>query len=301
MTAPLPHRNGVGPSCVALPPGSWLTVSAFLIERFPKVTPTEWAQRMARGEVRDETGACIDWHSRYRTNARIWYYRQLAEEARVPFEEHVIYRDDWIVVADKPHFLPVTPGGRYIEECLVARLKRKLGLDTLAPVHRLDRETAGLVLFSIQPHTRGTYQALFRERAVDKHYEATVRANPALRFPLQHRSRLEDAEHFMQMRQVPGEANSETHLQLIATHGNKARLRLQLLTGKKHQLRVHCAALGMPILHDQIYPQLQAHGQDDYARPLQLLAKSLRFTDPFTRQPRAFESQCTLMPLDAAE
>ncbi|MFT3734077.1 MAG: pseudouridine synthase [Rhodocyclaceae bacterium] len=299
MTAPLPHRNGVGPSCVALPPGSWLTVAAFLIERFPKVAPEEWAQRMQRGEVRDESGAMIDWHSRYRINARIYYYRQLADEARVPFEEQVLYQDDWIVVADKPHFLPVTPGGRYIEECLVARLKRRLGIDDLAPVHRLDRETAGLVLFSVKPETRGTYQALFRERSVEKHYEAVVSQNPALSFPLQHRSRLEDADHFMQMREVPGEANSETLMQLVETDGDKARLSLQLLTGKKHQLRVHCAALGMPILNDLIYPTLQAHGQDDHARPLQLLARSLAFKDPMTQRAHVFESMFQLMPLNS--
>jgi tRNA pseudouridine32 synthase/23S rRNA pseudouridine746 synthase len=190
--------------------------------------------------------------------------------------------------------MPVTPGGRYLQQTLLVRLKRSLGIDTLAPVHRLDRETAGIVLFSVQPATRGAYQGVFSQRTATKHYEAIAPWRPDLAWPLTRRSRIEEDEHFMQMREVPGEPNTETRIEVMQVRGDLALYRLSPVTGRKHQLRVHCAALGMPIVGDLIYPMLMAQDSDDHAHPLQLLAKSLAFQDPVTGQPRRFVSQRAL-------
>ncbi len=299
----LPTLNGVSPSCVALPHGPWPTVLAFLAERIPAVTEADWAARMARGEVRDAQGLPIAPDAPYRSQTRVYYWRSLPFEHRVPFEERVVFQDDYLVVADKPHFLPVTPKGRYLQETLLVRLKRKLGIDTLVPMHRIDRETAGLVAFTIQPHTRNAYQSLFRDRVVSKVYEAIAPINPALRFPLLHSSRLEESPRFMAMHEVEGAPNARTEIELLEQANGWGRFRLKPITGQKHQLRAHMAALGMPILNDQIYPELlpalPPEVAPDFSRPLRLLAQSLAFDDPITGQPRAFHCGRGLaLPLD---
>ncbi len=298
MTRPLlPTRDGVSPSCVVTPAGAWPTLLDFLAERMSAVTRTEWAQRLARGEVLDDGARPVPPDAAFRARLRLHYYRSLPDEPVVPFEESVLYQDDWLVVADKPHFLPVTPTGRYVQQSLLVRLKRRLGIDTLSPIHRIDRETAGVVVFAVQPATRDAYHALFRERAVTKTYEALAAAPGERDFPRVHRSRVEEDGHaFFRMREAPGEPNSETHIDLIEQRGDQARYRLQPLTGRRHQLRVHMAALGLPLLGDQFYPRV-LRGPDeaeDYRQPLQLLARSLRFTDPLTGEMREFESRRTL-------
>ena len=286
----LQTRHGVSPSCVGLPAGAWPTFTDFLVERFPAIGRDVWLERMAASLVADEFGGIVTPERPYRGHMRLYYYRALELEARIPFEATVLFQDEHLVVADKPHFLPVTPSGHYLQETLLVRLKNQLGLDSLIPIHRIDRETAGLVLFSVQSLERDAYQSLFRRHEVTKHYEAIAPWRPGLAFPLLRKTRIVEDEPFFRQREVPGEANSETHVDVIETRGDSARYALSPVTGKKHQLRVHMNALGMPIFNDRMYPPVQATPDDDYARPLQLLARSIAFTDPISGQPRRFES-----------
>ncbi len=298
MNSPPEHglvtRHGVSPSCVGLPAGHWPTITDFLVERFPAITRAVWLQRMQDGLVIDEFGAAVTPGRPYQGHMRVYYYRAIDDEPRIPFEETVLYQDEHLVVADKPHFLPVTPSGSYLQETLLVRLKNRLGIDTLIPIHRIDRETAGLVLFSVQPAERDAYQALFRQRNVAKHYEAIAPWRQDLRFPLTRQSRIVEDEPFFRQLEVPGEPNSETHIDTLEIKGDKARYALSPVTGKKHQLRMHMNALGIPILNDRMYPPVAHTPDDDYRYPLQLLAKSIAFTDPVTGQPRQFESRLSL-------
>lgn len=297
MNAPLPTRDGVGPSSVWLPQGNWQTLLQFLSERFAEVDPAIWAARLQRGDVVDETGTPLTPDVPYRGGARIYYYREAPDETPIPFEETVLYRDRHLLAVDKPHFLPVTPAGRFLRETLLARLKRKLQLDFLVPIHRIDRETAGVVLLSIEPETRGAYHAMFHRREVEKTYEALAPWRPALAFPATRRSRLVAGEPFFRMREVEGEPNAETRIEVLDVFGETARYRLTPVTGKKHQLRVHMAALGLAIRNDPCYPQLQADKGDDFSRPLQLVAKTIAFIDPLTGEQRRFESLQRLGPM----
>jgi len=267
-----------------------------LVRRFPGITPEVWQARMEASEVVDEHGVLVTPERLYQPHLRLYYYRALGIEPRIPFEETVLFQDDFLVVADKPHFLPVIPSGRYVQETLLVRLKRRLGIDTLSPIHRIDRETAGLVIFTIQPATRGTYQDLFLDKAIEKHYEAIAPWRPELALPLTYRSHLEEnPERFMQVREAEGEPNSETRITLLEVADKSARYGLSPITGRKHQLRAHCAALGIPILHDQIYPMHLAENTDDYTKPLQLLAKSIAFRDPISGEQRSFSSTRKLL------
>lgn len=254
---------------------------------------------MIAGDVFDASGHALLVDAPFRARSKIFYFRSVPLELPIPFEEQIVFQDDYLVVADKPHFLPVTPAGRYVRQTLLVRLKRTLGIDTLAPIHRIDRETTGLVLFSIQPSTRAAYQQLFRERAVKKIYEAIARWQPSLTLPMVVRSRLVEAASFMKMQVVEGEPNAETRIELLKIEGALARYALYPSTGQRHQLRVQMESLGMPILNDRIYPHHlpeAADGeQEDFSAPLQLLAKSLYFVDPITGQERAFDSRQSLL------
>jgi tRNA pseudouridine32 synthase / 23S rRNA pseudouridine746 synthase len=291
---PLPVRNGVGPSCVALPPGDWPTITEFLVQRFPAIARSTWEARMLAGDVVDEHGVPVTVTRPFKPRLRLYYYRSLESEPRIPFDEAILHRDEHLLAVDKPHFLPVTPVGKYVQESLLVRLKRNLGLQDLAPLHRIDRETAGIVLFSVQPATRAVYSALFADRAISKHYEAIVRWPEGHALPNTHRSRLVSDEHFMRMKEIDGEPNSETHFRLLVERDGLAHLDLSPVTGRRHQLRVHCAALGIPILNDAIYPELRPEGVDDFDHPLQLLAKEIDFRDPVSGRDRRFTSPRSL-------
>jgi len=291
---PLPMRDGVAPSYVWIPAGSWAGMLEFLTARFRDIDPAIWRARMARGDVVDERGMALAPDSPCRRGACVFYYRELDGETPIPFSERLLYQDEHLVVADKPHFLPVIPSGRFLHQTLLVRLKKKTGLQHLTPIHRLDRETAGVVVFSCNPATRGAYQALFRQRAVHKEYEALA---PAMRdkvLPLTYRSRMVDGTPFFRMKEVAGEPNSETRIDLIEQRGRFALYRLQPLTGKKHQLRVHLAALGIPIVNDAFYPEALPCKADDVTMPLQLLARSIAFDDPVTGKARRFVSERSL-------
>jgi tRNA pseudouridine32 synthase / 23S rRNA pseudouridine746 synthase len=282
-------RDGVSASRVGLPHGHWKTLGEFFAIRFPDVPAHRWAERAARGEVMDEQGQRLSPGSPYRGGASVYYYRERAHEERVPFDEKILFLDDELLVVDKPHFLPVTPGGRFLRETLLVRLKRSTGLETLTPIHRLDRETAGVMMLSVNPATRSLWQSLFRQRAVEKRYEA-VAADSHLSFPLERLSRIERDEQFFRMREVAGEPNAHTRIERAGRHGEHVLYRLYPVTGKMHQLRVHMNALGLPLLNDGFYPVARPAGADDFTHPLKLLAKSLGFTDPLSGEYRYFES-----------
>ncbi len=289
-------REGVSASRVGLPYGHWKTLGDFFATRFPDIPLELWSARAARGEVVDERGDRLSLHSPYRGGAVVYYYRERAVEDNIPFEAKILSLDDELLVVDKPHFLPVTPGGRFLRETLLVRLKHQTGIETLTPVHRLDRETAGVMLLSVNPATRSLWQSLFRQRAVNKQYQALAPSpiNSPWRFPLERQSRIVRDTQFFKMRETEGEPNSHTRIELIEDRGDHALYHLYPLTGKMHQLRVHMNALGLPLLNDGFYPHARPAGQDDFSRPLKLLAKSLGFTDPLTGKHRFFESDAQL-------
>jgi tRNA pseudouridine32 synthase/23S rRNA pseudouridine746 synthase len=293
MTHVPPAIDGLRASRLQLPPGPWRTVLEALCVRFAAIDRAQWLDRMARGRVLDADGRAITPETAFRAGAEIHYYREVDDEPRIPFEETVLFSDEHIVVADKPHFLPVTPAGGFVTETLLARLLRRFDNPELVPLHRIDRATAGLVLFSANPDSRARYQALFPERRIDKHYEALAPALPGIKFPLTRSSRLERGEPFFRMRESEGEPNAKTRVDVIERGNDRWRYSLTPVTGKKHQLRVHMAALGAPIANDPVYPVLRTE-MEDYSRPLRLLAKSLAFVDPLSGVERQFESRFSL-------
>lgn len=301
-------RNPEAPvaSRLQLPPGPWSTLLDCLCARFPAITRETWIDRFARGRVQDPAGMPLPPDAPHRPGAEIRYFREVTDEPAIPFEEAVLHADADLVVADKPHFLPVTPAGRFVGETLLARLVRRLGNPELVPLHRIDRDTAGLVLFSANAATRDAYQSLFRERRIRKRYEAIAPALPALSFPRVRESRLAAGEPFFRMQETAGAANSETRIDVIARSALVQRedgvarddglwtYALEPVTGRKHQLRVHMSALGAPILNDRLYPRLAPEAADDHAHPMKLLARALEFRDPVSGALRRFESRLKL-------
>jgi tRNA pseudouridine32 synthase/23S rRNA pseudouridine746 synthase len=245
---------------------------------------------MDRGRVVDGEGRWVTAETTYRVGLEVHYYREVSDELPIPFQEVVLHSDADLLVADKPHFLPVMPSGAHVHETLLGRLIRRTGNHALVPLHRIDRETAGLVLFSANPDSRARYQALFRERRIEKRYEAIARALPAIEFPCTRSSRLAVGDPFFRMQEVEGPANCETRIDVVAREEGRWRYALTPITGRKHQLRVHMAALGAPIANDGMYPTLRQRVPGDYSSPLQLLAKRLSFIDPVSGIARSFSS-----------
>jgi len=292
-------REGVAASRVGVGDGRFPNVLAFLAHRFPAVA--DWPRRLARGDVLDARGRPLAADARCAAGDLLWYWRDPPPEARVPFELELLHRDEHLVVVDKPHFLPAIPAGRHLRETALVRLRHALGIATLAPIHRLDRETAGVLVFSVRPADRGAYHALLRERAVHKVYEAIAPWRAELAQPLLARHRLEQQAGggFMQVRLAPGEPNAEALIEFVERVGpGLALYRLSPRTGRTHQLRVQMNALGAPIVGDRIYPTLWPEpapdAEPDWSHPLQLLAREIAFTDPVTRQERRFASRRTL-------
>lgn len=326
-TAPLPVRNGVGPTRLRIPADTPSTVVDFLRTRFPHLAEASITQRIHDREIVANDGTVITATTPASDHEFIWYYRTVPNETRIPFDIDVLHADEHLVVADKPHFLPTTPGGQFVQETALVRLRNLLGIPELVPLHRLDRATAGVLLFSPNPATRGAYQQLFEQRHVTRYYQAVVAlpspANLYLeRFPLTFRNRIvktkgvitADVEAYPVAESGRIEAprigkrrrshapttgpNAITQCELLDHHDHDgatlAHVALYPQTGRTHQLRIHLAALGHAIVHDRFYPDLLDHAPDDYSKPLQLLASGVAFTDPLTGQPREFTSQRNL-------
>jgi tRNA pseudouridine32 synthase/23S rRNA pseudouridine746 synthase len=302
---PLPMRNGVKASYLFLPHDvrhSERTLLEFLCVRFSFITEQAWRARLNSGFVLAQDGTILNEDAPYRAGEKIYYYREIsrADEPRIPFDEQILHIDEHLIVVDKPHFLPVIPSGRFLQETLLTRLRLRpelqhLNVADITPIHRLDKDTAGVMLFSHNRATRGAYQSLFQFKQVNKVYEAIAPTRVDLNYPLEVASRLQrHAEHFYLTEQVTGEPNAFTTIELIDNRGAHSLYRLHPTTGKKHQLRVHMMGLGMPLLNDGLYPVALPMDVVDYEKPLKLLARSIRFVDPITQQERRFESQLQL-------
>ncbi|WP_309814131.1 RluA family pseudouridine synthase [Pseudarthrobacter sulfonivorans] len=319
MQSPLPVRDGVNATRLRLPDeGPWTTAMDYMMHRWGHIDPQGIEDRFDAGEIVGEGGIPLDRATKLDDHTFIWYYRTLPPEARIPVDISILYQNEHLLVVDKPHFLPTTPGGTYIQESALVRLRNQLDLPDLIPMHRLDRMTAGVLLLSTNPETRGKYQVLFEKRQVQKEYECVSAAEPAagysaVDFPVVVRNRMTKSRSYLLAEVIDGEPNAETRIERLETfdggaspsaagtsaagiHGppRLARYRLEPHSGKTHQLRVHMASLGLGIVNDAFYPDLLDKAPDDYTRPLQLLARGIRFVDPISRQPVEYRSRLEL-------
>ena len=327
MESPLPVRNGVNATRLRLPQdGGWASVADYLLERFGHVDPEGILRRFDNQEIVGLGGVPLDRQTPMGEHEFIWYYRSLPVETPIPFEAKILHQDEHLLVVDKPHFLPTTPGGRFIQESALVRLRNQTGIDDLVPMHRLDRATAGVILFAVNPETRGAYQMLFERREISKRYKAVValqqgdclETGRVLQPNGEHSLVKDEAQLHELLDQMPmifenrmskvkgqlrsivedGAPNAKTFIDVEAvgrSSGHHAGLEVALMdlkphSGKTHQLRVHLASLGLGIINDAFYPRLWDLAPDDYQRPLQLLAHTISFTDPLTGIDRSFSS-----------
>jgi tRNA pseudouridine32 synthase/23S rRNA pseudouridine746 synthase len=304
VPSPLPTRHGLDAVRLRTPAEtSWATMRDHLVARLPRVDPARIDAMLREQRFVDRNGP-IPPDAPYVPESFIWFHRDLPDEVPVPFEIAIVHRDEHLLVIDKPHFLATIPRGRHIAESALVRLRRDLDLPALSPAHRLDRATAGLLMFVITPERRREYQMLFRDRQVHKTYEAVARHDPSLTLPRTVRSRIIKERGVICATEASGAVNAVTRVELLERRaepgaGTLARYRLVPETGRTHQLRVHMAGLGVPILGDDLYPVLTEKPLSDFSRPLQLLARTLEFRDPVTGEDHSFRSGLRLTAWDA--
>jgi tRNA pseudouridine32 synthase / 23S rRNA pseudouridine746 synthase len=275
------------------------TVLEYLFARFPQVDASTWRHRVSRGQITLGDGSALEEHTPYRHGITVFYRREVPAEPESSEIPQILYRDDDILVADKPHGMPVTPAGDHLERALLIFLQRITGLPDLDPIHRLDRETAGLVLFAVKPDVRAHYHRLFAERLVEREYSAVAGISaPLHRTHWRLENRIERGEPWFRQRIVEGAVNAITEIDLVHQESGLGRFRLFPKTGKKHQLRVHMMSIGCPILNDPFYPAITTKLEG--SMPMQLLAKRLAFIDPLSGAPREFTSTRTLF-VDSTE
>jgi tRNA pseudouridine32 synthase/23S rRNA pseudouridine746 synthase len=265
-----------------------------LVDRLPRVDPARIDAMLAERRIVDANGP-LSPDAPFVPDSFLWFHRDLPDEVPVPFDIDVLHRDERLIVVDKPHFLATIPRGQHIVQTALVRLRRELDMPTLSPAHRLDRVTAGLLMFVVRPEHRGAYQTMFRDRRVRKTYEAVARYDPRLALPRTVRSRIVKQRGVICAQSVPGPPNAETRIELLEHRGGWGRYRLTPATGRTHQLRLHMSELGVPILGDDFYPELRARPLDDFRRPLQLLAVTLEFTDPVDGTTRSFRTRRELV------
>lgn len=301
---PLPIKDGIKPSYLVLPHDKTFaqhTLLQFLCTHFPFVSENTWKARLNSGMVVNQQGEPLNEHTPFIAGNTIYYYREISreDEPHIPFNEQILHIDDDLLVVDKPHFLPVIPSGRFLRETLLTRLRlhpdlQHLNIADITPIHRLDKDTAGVILLSHNPTTRAAYQTLFQNKTIQKTYHAIAPTRTDLDYPLHIQSRLIRGETFFTTQTISGEPNSHTILNLIENRGENSLYELKPITGKKHQLRVHMLSLNIPILNDALYPIVHEVGTEDYSKPLKLLAKQIEFIDPISQTVRIFSSQQNL-------
>lgn len=333
LTPPLAQKNGIDPIQLILPRVEELsaelapsktapnntapnntapaTIADYLIARFYPNDPQIIYARFNTGEVRLDDGTILTGDSPYMPGERIWYFRELADEPQLPSDMPVLYEDEHVLAIDKPHFLPTTPRGAYIAQTALTKLRVREQNPLLIPIHRLDRPTAGVLLFAKTVEARRPFQMMFQHRQVSKTYRAVApvpaaAAEQALSAEgLQVRSHIQKIRDQLQVQQLSEqecaaqgvEPNTLTTVKILRTFTPSAQAvegwraepnrewalyDLAPHTGKTHQLRAHLNMLSSPILGDVLYPQVLPDAPDRPEYPLQLLAYSLHFKHPIT-------------------
>ncbi|QGQ20734.1 pseudouridylate synthase [Cellulomonas sp. JZ18] len=303
--SPLPARHGLAAAHLCTPPrvrtaaDPWPTMGAWLRHRLPE--HVDVAALLTQGRFVDEDGRPVRDDEPYVPARHVWFHRDLRDEPAVPGAIHVVHRDERLVVVDKPPFLSTIPRGRHVLQSVVVRLRAELDLPELSPLHRLDRVTSGLLLLATERRWRGAYQTGFERRTVDKTYRALAPLRPDLTLPTVVRDHVRKDRGTPRAEVVPGApVNAETHVELEREADGHGVYRLTPRTGRTHQLRVHLAHLGIPIVGDPLYPVVREVAVDDFREPLQLLAAEVAFTDPVDGRRREFRSVRSL-PLDGAD
>ncbi len=292
--SPLPPRHGVDAQRIRMPQaGPWPTLRDHLVERLAKgLDADEIDRKLAAGEFVDAAGRPVPADAPFVPQSVVWAHRDLPEEVHVPFEIDILHRDDRIVVVDKPHYLSTMPRGQHVVQSALARTRVMTGLHRLTPAHRLDRPTAGVLLFTTEQRWRGAYQRVFATGQVHKEYLAVAPVREDLELPLVRRTHILKEHGTFQAREVPdAEPNAETLIRLEARRGDRGLYRLTPRTGRTHQLRCQLHGLGIPIVDDPLYPEVRDEPLGDFSRPLQLLAAVLEFVDPVDGRVRRFETR----------
>ncbi len=286
------------PSFITLPKrgNKNITILDFLEQHFPHIGRKIWSERIDTELVSDANGNPISQNTVYNAGMRLSYYREVPKEMKIPFEEIILFQNNHFLAICKPHFLPVQPSGPYVRECLLNRLIKSLRNENLVPLHRIDRETAGVILFSADRKSRNVYHQMFKSGSVKKFYEAIGTKpsdNKVEEWLIE--NRIEESEDWPLMKNSDGPINARTVIRKIDEKDDLIKFRIEPLTGKGHQIRLHLQIIGSCIINDRYHPNLLPEMPDNFKNPLQLIARKLEFIDPISGERFMFRSSRKLL------
>ncbi len=294
----LPYDN-VRPIQVSLKHDG-LTLIEFLRDVFPQLDKSYWSESLRHGRFKLD-GRALQEDDRVQVGQRINHHFPMTVEPDVDADIKIVFEDDFFVVVNKPAPLPVHPGGRFNRNTLQHILGLVYPAHQLRPAHRIDAHTTGLVVLSKTKRVASLFQPQFAARLVEKTYLALVDGVVENDF-MELSDEIDENKTTGGGRTIVKDGEdgkvSNTTCRVLGRFENQTTL-LQVVpvTGRTHQIRLHLANAGHPIIGDAMYdPKLP----DEEVRQLKLHAWKISFTHPMTGQSLKLEANSPLVALAAS-